>query len=92
MSDKREHYIFIDKKKLMAAEEGASDIYGNIKEMCRRQKILINIRERGKLDVWRMKEIKYDTLYKLLGKDKYFDNEDYYIKRVKLKRSKVINK
>ena len=80
MNNKEEYFIFIDKKKLMATEENAGKIIGSVRKLAE-EKIVIN-----------GKEIKYDTLFKLLGSDKYFDNEDYYIKRTKLKRSKVQNK
>lgn len=70
------HYVFIDKRKLIAEQDNPGKIIGSIKELVR-QNILIN----GKI-------INYDSLYKLLGKKKYYNDENYYIKRAVIERSK----
>ena len=80
MNNKEEYFIFIDKKKLIASEENAGKIIGSVRKLVEEKIVIKN------------KVLKYDTLFKLLGSDKYFDNDDYYIKRTKLKRSKVVNR
>ena len=80
MNNKEEYYIFIDKKKLIASKENAGKIIGSVRKLVEEKIVIKN------------KVLKYDTLFKLLGSDKYFDNDDYYIKRTKLKRSKVVNR
>ena len=70
------HYIFIDKKRLIAGQKNASKIIGSIKELVR-QNILIND-----------KIINYDSLCKLLGEKKYYNDSNYYIRRTIIERSK----
>jgi len=77
---KEEYFIFVDKRKLIKGEANSGAIYGSIREMAK-EKIIIN-----------NKEIKYATLFNLLGSEKYFNNDDYYIKKTKLQRSKMVNR
>jgi len=75
-----EHFIFVDKRKLIKGEANPGAIYGSIKEMVK-EGIVIN----GKV-------VKYATLFNLLGNEKYFNNEDYYIKKTEVQRSKMQNR
>ena len=74
-----QHYIFIDKKRLIAGEKNASKIVGSMMQLLE-QNIVLN----GTV-------INYDKLIKLLGKEKYFSNEDYYIKKTEIERKKRNN-
>jgi len=73
-------FTFVNKKRLIAGEENPCMVYGSIREMTKENIIINN------------KVIRYATLFNLLGDNKYFNNEDYYIKKVKLERSKMINR
>ena len=79
MAKKEEYFIFIDKKKLKAGLENSSKIIGSIRKLVDENIIINN------------KVVKYATLFNMLGSHKYFDNDDYYIKKTKLERSKMIN-
>ena len=73
------HYIFIDKKRLIAGKKNASKIVGSMKQLLE-QDIVLN----GTI-------INYDKLIKLLGKEKYYNDENYYIKRTEIERKKRNN-
>ena len=72
----KKHYIFIDKKRLMAGKVTPSKIIGSMRKLLDEQIVVNN------------KIVTYDVLIKLLGKEKYFNNDDYYIKRTEIERKK----
>jgi len=75
-----EHFMFVNKKRLIAGESNPGAIYGSIREMVKENIVINN------------KVIKYATLFNLLGNEKYFNNEDYYIKKTEVQRSKMQNR
>ena len=72
-------YIFIDKRKLVKGEFAAGKIIGSMKQLLN-EEIVLN----GTI-------INYDKLIEILGKEKYFNNSDYYIKRTEIERKKRNN-
>jgi hypothetical protein len=72
-----EHFVLINKKLLNTDSKKAVQIFGSIKELSK-ENLKINNRI-----------IKYDTLFKLLGENKYFNNDDYLIRKSLVQRSKM---
>ena len=88
--EKKEYYIFIDKKMLNSGKKGAGQIFGNVAVMAREANITIKKLDKRFLDnkVAYVKA-KREDIIKMLGVDKFYSDENYHIERTGAKRSNL---
>jgi|AntAceMinimDraft_17_1070374.scaffolds.fasta_scaffold63791_3 hypothetical protein len=92
MQNKEEFYIFINKQKLKAGEQNASNIYGSLTKLVKSERIVIEKTDNRFTDKKSVKTLaKYQDMIDMLGDKKYLNTDDYYIKKTKLQRSKMQN-